>query len=402
MASPEAAPRLAWEIVIPAGLLVLALIYGIYWYVTTVGTALMTPPKSDDKTTVTSTVDDVKPRDWTRHGSVEEPAQTTPEIPRGQIVSQGVGAATPPPEPVLLLVAQQLQANTKVTETQTGLLQRMALALASMGQTQQAQKAQMTQQATQASHATQTQQPEKPRATPLVFLVNNKSDVMQEQQASLEKEKDSLLEPAHQVRPFDRKKVLYRRQQLAGRILDSINSDLPGTVRIELTVPVYSPYAKDGDAPLLDKATVIIARYSGEVKYGQVRIPIQVEEAQPPNGDIIEMKAMGGDQDGRPGATGTVNNHLGKLGLSVAINAVLQLGVKGLAGTPGQGQYYQNPVQQAAQESASSAAQSINGMAQKQLNVPPTIEKDAHGKDPFVTILLEKNLSFYRTPKIVK
>jgi len=395
MASPEEKPRLAWEILIPAGVIALGITYGIYWYVTTVGAALMTPPKSDDKTAVTTTLDDVKPRDWTRHGSVEEPAQ-------GHVVSQEVAPSAPPPDQALALIAQQLQANTHATETQTGLLERMAIALSSMGQAQTAQRTQATQTAQATRQATQTGQPSKPKTTPLVFLVDNKSDVMQEQQASLEKEKDSLLEPAHQVRPFDRKKVLYRRQQLAGRILDSMNSDLPGTVRIELTVPVYSPYATEGDTPLLDKATVIIARYTGEVKYGQVRIPIVIEEAQPPNGDIVEMKAMGGDQDGRPGATGTVNNHLGKLGLAVAINAVLQLGVKGLAGTPGQNQYYQNPVQQAAQESASSAAQSINSVAQKQLNVPPTIEKDKHGKDPFVTILLEKNLSFYRAPKIVK
>lgn len=387
--TPHQAPRLWAWIALP--LLLLGLLYGAYWFITSQVVQLVTPARQEAPPLSTAPVEDIKPRDWTRYGDTTETPATPPSIPVAQPLRKDLAAQD----------SAQMQSLMNAVVAQGTMVERLLNAMSTMQTTQQTQPNQTA--VKQASVATtapkETTQPRK--ATPIKFLIDNTTTAPETKKEDDEKQKDSLLEPAHHVRPLDPAKVLYRAQVLPGRLLTSINSDIPGSVHVELTIPIYSKQAKNDDKPLLDKGTVIICSYKGEIKFGQTRIPLTIEEAQPPNGDIIELKAIGGDEEGRSGVTGTVNNHYGKLALATGINAVLQLGVKSLAGTPGQGQYFQNPVQQAAQDAGSSAAQDIGSVVKQQLKVPPTIEKDKN-KDPFVTILLEKNLSFYRSPKIVK
>jgi type IV secretory pathway VirB10-like protein len=402
---PQPQPRLYWEILIPVAVLVLCAAYGLYALFILQVKAMVTPPKVEAPIEALAQPEDVRPRNFTHYGRKEAPELTTPQEGTGQ-------ASTPatPPIPQAQYVKKEAAPTQDTTkeaalvaamQTQSSMVDKLIATITSQQAAQQAQPTPVPAKQIQAAPVQPKTPAETKTKTPIKFLIDNSAGTKAEKKDEADAQKDSLLEPAHWIRPFDKTRVLYRSQVLPGRLLTSLNSDTPGVVHVELTIPIYSKQARPGDAPLMDKLTVIICKYQGEIKFGQTRVPIQVEEAQPPNGDMIELKAIGGDEEGRAGVTGTVNNHYGKLFMATGINAVLQLGVKGLAGTPGQGQYFQNPVQSAAQEAGQSAANDIGNVVKQQLKVPPTIEKDRN-KDPFVTILLEKNLSFYRSPKIVK
>jgi type IV secretory pathway VirB10-like protein len=222
-------------------------------------------------------------------------------------------------------------------------------------------------------------------------LEGSKEAVEQQGQAA------ALIKPAVWARPQRPDLTIYRSQILPGRMKQAINSDIPGTVVIETTIPIYDKV--NAGQIILPKDSLIIAKQTGKAEYGQSRIPLTLEQIElpGPKGVVISLKADIGDQDGARGMPANVNNHWGKLIGATLINAVLQIGLGSATGTP-QG-FYQSPAQRAAQDAGQAVTHDINGIVQRQLKVAPTLEVPAGA---ICTIALEENVTFSRQPVVVR
>jgi type IV secretory pathway VirB10-like protein len=202
----------------------------------------------------------------------------------------------------------------------------------------------------------------------------------------------ALIEHAVWARPAQPAKTLWRSQVLIGDTVDDINSDAPTPIRVKLTIPVFAKAPYD-NVIVVDKDSIAILEFVGKPEFGQRALNIKVAQIETPTHEAWQLDGTAGIPDPE------VNNHYGKLALATGINAVLSLGLSAMAGTPGPGQYYQNPAQRAAQEAAQSGTNDVRSITQAQLKVPPTLFKE-HGAH--VTIHMMKNVTFSRRPLVVR
>lgn len=206
-----------------------------------------------------------------------------------------------------------------------------------------------------------------------------------------------LITPATWEIPVNPLKTIYRSQTLAGQLLQAVHSDLPGQLTIRLTVPVLDKFGQD--TVILPMNTLIIATQDGTPVYGNTRLKVTLQQLELPTGEVVALKASVGDEDGANGLPGTVNNHYGKVLLATGIAALVNIGVQSAVGTPGPGQFFRNPLQDAAQDVGASVQQETQRAVDRELRVPPTITRQAL---TFCTIHLAENIQFNRPPVVVK
>jgi type IV secretion system protein VirB10 len=204
-----------------------------------------------------------------------------------------------------------------------------------------------------------------------------------------------LIKPARWSIPAYPLKTLYRSMLLPGRTLDDIDSSIPGMVRIVLTTPVYDKFNYDEE--ILAKGSIVIATQVGRPTYGNSRLELKLDQIETPSGEVIALKSMVGDDHGAQGLTGRVNNHIGKLVLATGLSALLNIGIKSAAGTPGRGQYYQDPVQSATQDIGQSVQRDAQSIVDRELRIPPTITVKS---GTFCTIGLLENVTFSKKPVV--
>lgn len=205
----------------------------------------------------------------------------------------------------------------------------------------------------------------------------------------------ALIHPATWAKPAYPLVTIYRSQTLIGRLAQNVNSDIPGQVKIELSLPLYDKFGYDH--LILDKGTLIIATQDGKPQYGAMRLPLKLEQLELLTGEVVTFKAMVGDQEGANGVAGKVNNHYGKLLLATGLSAVLNIGVQTATGTPSG--FYQSPAQKAAQDLGQDVQSSAKEVIGRELKVAPTIEIKAGTN---VTINLQENITFSRRPVVIK
>jgi type IV secretion system protein VirB10 len=206
-----------------------------------------------------------------------------------------------------------------------------------------------------------------------------------------------LIKPATWEIPAHPLKTLYRSQEIQGELLHPVHSDLPGQLHIRTTIPTFDKFGYG--TILLDKGSLIIAVQTGQPQYGQSRLKIVLEQIELPTGEVMALKASIDEQDGSSGLAGKVNNHYGKLLLATGISALLNIGVRSAAGTPGAQQFFRNPVQDAAQDVGQGVQQEAQKAVDRELRVPPTIERKAY---TFCTIHLQQNIQFNRPPVVAR
>jgi type IV secretion system protein VirB10 len=185
-----------------------------------------------------------------------------------------------------------------------------------------------------------------------------------------------IIHRARWAMPAQPLKTIYKSMDMIGRLKRSVNSDIPGIVVCELSIPLFDKFGY-GEIILDKKTDVILKQPKERLDYGSRRVAMVLDQIEPPSGEILVAKGFIEDQDGKAGMTGRVNNHWLQLGAAVLINAGLSLGTQSLAGTPGRGQFYADPAQQAARDAAQSFSQDTRSIVNQQLKVPPTIEIDA-------------------------
>lgn len=133
-------------------------------------------------------------------------------------------------------------------------------------------------------------------------------------------------------------------------------------------------------------------------KFGEVRLSFQIEQLHYPDGTILDLnKAKLNDAAGQAGLTGSVDNHYAQIGFAAILSAALNVGVRGITGSPSG--FQENLPQQYAGEVGQSINQSGQRIVQQQLNRPPTITIPPATE---VTVTLADNLSLAKAPVIIK
>ena len=79
--------------------------------------------------------------------------------------------------------------------------------------------------------------------------------------------------------------------------MQSLNSDIPGTVRVKVTEAVQDRFGQG--QVLLPMDTTFLGRQEGRTQYGQARVPVTITMAILPNGSAIAWKnGQAGDATG--------------------------------------------------------------------------------------------------------
>jgi type IV secretory pathway VirB10-like protein len=111
---------------------------------------------------------------------------------------------------------------------------------------------------------------------------------------------------------------------------------------------------------------------------------------------VLELaKTKLGEADGSTGVQAHVNAHIGKLLLGAGISALLNIGVQSAAGTPGTGQFYANPAQQAGRDAAQQLNADAKRIVEQNLRVPPTLTQAAGHE---VSLHLAQNINLGKAP----
>lgn len=215
--------------------------------------------------------------------------------------------------------------------------------------------------------------------------------------ATTESPTTTLIQPARWEIPANPLQTIYRSQTLAGRLLQAVNSEIPGQVKIHLVMPVKDKFGYN--TTILPQDTLIIATQEGRTTYGATRLGLKLEQLELPSGEVIELRATVGDEAGTNGMKGKVNNHYGKLILGTGLSALLNIGVRSAVGTPGKNQFFQDPLQEAAQDVGQTVQRAATDIIGRELQVRPTITIPAGTP---CSINLTENMSFSRPPLVAR
>lgn len=204
-----------------------------------------------------------------------------------------------------------------------------------------------------------------------------------------------LVHPATWGKPADPTRVLYRSQAIAGQLLDALNSDIPGQVRIMVTRPVTDRFHQGH--VLIPQHSLLLGTQAGKPAFGQTRLAVSIEELHFPDGTIVRLQGGLADRSGALGVRGKVNNHYVKLGIGALLSAALNIGTRGPFGnTTG---FQPTLPQEYARDVGSNFSQVGQSIVDRSLNIPPTITLKAGTP---VTIQLTENVSFNNPPTIVR
>lgn len=105
---------------------------------------------------------------------------------------------------------------------------------------------------------------------------------------------------------------------IPGVMLQSVNSDLPGQCRGQVSENVYD--SATGENLLIPAGAKLLCTYDSMVSFGQNRLLIAWKEIEFPDGSFLLLDRMPGTgADGAAGMAGQVNNHYGRIAASVAL-----------------------------------------------------------------------------------
>ncbi len=151
-------------------------------------------------------------------------------------------------------------------------------------------------------------------------------------------------------------------------LMTAINSDLPGRVIAQVTMPVYDSVT--GDHLLIPQGTRLIGTYSSENRYGDTRVFLAWNRMILPNGwsvDLGEMEAT--DPAGASGLPSRVDNHLDRVGGAIAVSALLSI-LANEAENDDEHGFGRSLGDAAAQEAARTGSRIVD----RELNLRPTLK----------------------------
>lgn len=159
----------------------------------------------------------------------------------------------------------------------------------------------------------------------------------------------------------------------------ALNSDLPGFARAVVSRDVRS---FDGVNVLIPRGSRVVGEYKSAVSLGQSRIFVIWTRVLRPDGGSIQISSGGGDDLGRAGLAGKVDNHFFERFSGAVLLTVLNAAAYAAAGTPST---------QVVIGSSGTGAVAGAGSALAPAEIPPTI-KVAQGTP--IRIFVQRDLDF--------
>ena len=159
---------------------------------------------------------------------------------------------------------------------------------------------------------------------------------------------------------------------------------------MNLTTPVLDKFGYD--TTILPRDTLVIARQVGQPSLRQHAPATLLDQLELPSGEVMDLRATVGEEDGSTGLKGKVNNHYGKLLLAHRVSAILNIGVRSAVGTPGPIEFFRNPLQDAAQDVGQGVQQEAQQLSIGSCACRPTISRK---RDTFCTIHLLENHAIF-------
>jgi type IV secretion system protein VirB10 len=179
-------------------------------------------------------------------------------------------------------------------------------------------------------------------------------------------------------------------------LLDELNSDVPGQVRVKVTRPGLDKFQRG--VVLIPQHSILLGTQDGQPVYGQSRLPVTLDQIERPDGTLVRLtKAKLADQAGAQGVTGKVNHHLGRVILGAELSALLSIGTRAPFGNTTN--FQPTLPQEFAQDVGSSLNRSGQQIVQRELTVPPTIIVPAGTP---VSLSLGDNVSFSQPPTLTR
>ncbi|PSS60631.1 conjugal transfer protein [Ensifer sp. NM-2] len=158
----------------------------------------------------------------------------------------------------------------------------------------------------------------------------------------------------------------------------AIDTSLPGSLRAQITQPVYS---FDGSRIMMPEGTILIGEFNNDVKLEQKRVMIAWNRAVTPEGKSIALGSIGTDRLGRSGTLGNVDNrYLKKFGAAALISTIsaiptlIEAGTGGGRDSEGSGTTLNiNGRSEAASEIGSGIGDQASDVLGEYLSLPPII-----------------------------
>ena len=166
--------------------------------------------------------------------------------------------------------------------------------------------------------------------------------------------------------------VIYEGTTLDTVLMNRLNGDAPGPVKVLVSEPVYS---HDRQRVLIPAGTIVLgeAKAIGSPEIGhQRRMAMVFHRMIMPDGYSVDLDQLQGlGQSGAEGAKGKVNNHYFKIfGTSIALGVIAGAGEI----EEGGGMISTNGTQAFATGASASISESAMGALDRFLNIPPTIK----------------------------
>src|SRR4029450_7365136 len=203
-----------------------------------------------------------------------------------------------------------------------------------------------------------------------------------------------LLKPAKWVRPLHPELVLNPGQAIPVIMLQALNSDTPGMLRLMVTQDVVD--IQTGTTTLIPQFSTILGAWKDRPKYGDTRADIKVQSLRLyGTGTLVDL--TGGVVGGRGGASGveaTVDNHVLQTLAAIGASAVLSMGSR-IPGGNTQG-YNQTLGQEFAQDAGSQMNRAGQRIVEREVMRPPTLTQAAGY--PLIVQLADA-ISFQQPPK---
>lgn len=162
---------------------------------------------------------------------------------------------------------------------------------------------------------------------------------------------------------------------IPGILIQGINSDLPSTIKGQVTENVYDSIT--GGQVLIPQGSTLTGVYDSQIAYGQERVLAVWQRVIFPNGKSIDLKGMPGvDISGYGGFHDQVDNHYWKITKSVLLVSVLSMGAQ--LSQPQQTSENDNGYltinQQLAQNLGTNISNAGTELFEKDINIQPTLE----------------------------
>lgn len=230
---------------------------------------------------------------------------------------------------------------------------------------------------------------EKPKRWLIASAKVEKPPVERPRSPARKDEEEKLLKPAKWVTPDHPERVLYPDQVIPAILLQALNSDAPGTLRLMVTQNVVD--VQTGNTVLIPQFSRITGAWTDRPKYGDNRAQIKVQFLRlHGSGTLVDL--TGGTVGGRDGASGIeadVNNHWPQVILGAGISALLAIGARAPFGDV-EG-FYPSLAQDYAQNVGSSLNKTGQKVVERELMRPPTLTQAAGYP---VTVQLAEPVSF--------